>query len=337
MRTIAALVLSVIGFVTLGAVAPTPDTATSVAPLGLAGHYRSQATAATPAMVLHFVEVDVDGIDNAMYMELARADDPAVPFRQAIIQTYESNDQTVIRAWDLPNMVGLPGVTVDLAGAIAGLWAAPDAMPALSKDMLDANVDLVVEMQASGWVAETKHPFPTKLNGAVSMTSSVRMQGDTLVMKDTGLDANGSKLWGPDGDGYVFTRFEPKTTVTRMDGGLVLVQIVAPPADSPAHEPGGEIAVDYTGWTSSGFRFDTSRQEGRDPFRTRIPGQLIQGWNMGIPGMAVGERRKLVIPGDLGYGPNGNPRARIPGGETLIFDVSCLDLANPVARPNPAP
>ena len=51
---------------------------------------------------------------------------------------------------------------------------------------------------------------------------------------------------------------------------------------------------------------------------------MIKGWDEGIVGMCVGEKRKLTVPPELGYGDQGAGDV-IPGGATLVFDIELLD------------
>ena len=111
---------------------------------------------------------------------------------------------------------------------------------------------------------------------------------------------------------------------------------------------GDNITVQYTGWLSTGSMFDSSRRPGRTPFTVVIGhGQVIPGWDEGVPGMKVGGKRKLIIPGSLGYGAAGqtNPNTGaviIPPNATLVFDVELLSTTpgpspSPISSPSPKP
>jgi FKBP-type peptidyl-prolyl cis-trans isomerase len=77
----------------------------------------------------------------------------------------------------------------------------------------------------------------------------------------------------------------------------------------------------------NGTVFDSSRTKNQ-PFPIEIGSpNLIQGWGEGIPGMKVGEIRKLTIPPDLGYGSRGFP-GRIPANSTLIFEIELLSAGS---------
>jgi peptidylprolyl isomerase len=88
---------------------------------------------------------------------------------------------------------------------------------------------------------------------------------------------------------------------------------------------GQHVKVDYTGWLTSGKKFDSSVGTGR-PFSFELGGgQVIKGWDEGVVGMKVGGKRQLRIPPDLAYGQKGYPGA-IPPSATLIFDVQLVDV-----------
>lgn len=88
---------------------------------------------------------------------------------------------------------------------------------------------------------------------------------------------------------------------------------------------GKEVTVNYTGvFASTGKKFDSSLDRGVPFTFTLGAGQVIKGWDIGVEGMKVGGKRILVIPPDLGYGPN--DYGPIPGNSTLIFEVDLLGV-----------
>lgn len=97
-------------------------------------------------------------------------------------------------------------------------------------------------------------------------------------------------------------------------------------AKNPGALSGDIVWVHYTGKLTDGTQFDSS--VGSKPFKFTLgQGQVIKGWDEGIVGMKVGEKRTLVIPPDLAYGPGGS--GKIPPNATLNFDVEMIGLARP--------
>ena len=95
---------------------------------------------------------------------------------------------------------------------------------------------------------------------------------------------------------------------------------------------GQTAVVHYTGWLydknaedNKGKEFDSSVGRGK-PFSFPVgDGRVIRGWDLGVQGMKVGGKRRLIIPSDLGYGLRGAGN-RIPPGATLLFDVELVDV-----------
>ena len=87
-------------------------------------------------------------------------------------------------------------------------------------------------------------------------------------------------------------------------------------------KPGDMIAAHYTGTLVDGTKFDSSYDRGQ-PFAFVLGGgMVIKGWDLGLVGMKVGGKRKLIIPPQLGYGSSDH--GPIPGNSTLLFDVELM-------------
>lgn len=110
--------------------------------------------------------------------------------------------------------------------------------------------------------------------------------------------------------------------VRQTPSGLQIVEI-QPGAGAVAH-PGSTVSVHYSGYLTDGTEFDSS--EGGEPFVFVLgTGSVIPGWDEGLDGMKVGEKRRLIIPPELGYGTDGAGNV-IPPNAILVFDVELTQV-----------
>jgi len=300
----------------------------------LVGSWKTTEPVGVPGIesvvTMHVAPIFVSGIDNTYYVELAREDDTAHPYRQAVFSLYEFEGSPRLRTYEFRNNPGLQPTLV-------GLWAVPEIFPSLNAESFVATLDVDLAPDGDGWAGSTPYPYPTGVGGAVQMTSSVSVTPDSITLEDRGYAADGSLAWGPDeGAAYHFVRYEPGIDVKLYDQGLVTIDLIHPEGE-PAVD-GDRVTVHYTGWVrdqdaeiANGWKFDSSydRPNGPQPFTFALPGRLIEGWNLGMQNVTIGTVRRLYIPSSLGYGAQTAAGGRIPANSDLFFEVEVLDVIKP--------
>ncbi|KAK9914108.1 hypothetical protein M0R45_037904 [Rubus argutus] len=113
--------------------------------------------------------------------------------------------------------------------------------------------------------------------------------------------------------------------VRTFPNGLVIEEVAMGRPDGKRADRGKKVSVHYIGKLKNGKIFDSN--VGKAPFKFILGiQQVIKGWDVGVQGMRVGDKRRLTIPPSMGYGQKGAGR-EIPPNSWLVFDVE-LDAVN---------
>jgi FKBP-type peptidyl-prolyl cis-trans isomerase len=112
--------------------------------------------------------------------------------------------------------------------------------------------------------------------------------------------------------------FTPVTTVASLE------KITLTPGNGTEVKAGDTVTVHYTGALAKDGTIFESSLDGGQPATFGL-NQVIKGWTDGIPGMKVGEKRRLVIPAALAYGERG-AGSSIPPNSDLVFDVELIKI-----------
>jgi FKBP-type peptidyl-prolyl cis-trans isomerase len=134
--------------------------------------------------------------------------------------------------------------------------------------------------------------------------------------------------YGPNGRPPVIPPAATLVFDVEVMGIIRLDKTVTEQGDGPVAELGDMVNVHYTGWLwedgAKGEQFDSSFNRNR-PFKFTLgAGQVIQGWDVGIEGMAVGTKATLIIPPEMGYGSRAS--RSIPANSTLCFEVELVSI-----------
>ncbi|KAG5234469.1 peptidyl-prolyl cis-trans isomerase FKBP [Salix suchowensis] len=117
---------------------------------------------------------------------------------------------------------------------------------------------------------------------------------------------------------------EAKSSLETFSNGLVIEELAMGKPDGKRASPGSQVNVHYIGKLKNGKIFDSN--VGRAPFKFRLGvGQVIKGWDVGVNGMRVGDKRRLTIPPSMGYGNKG-AGGKIPPNSWLVFDVELVNV-----------
>jgi hypothetical protein len=270
----------------------------------LSGSFASAAAGDTPELSLSSVVITVDGIDNAVYFELARKDSTWTPFRQGVWQVWKKNGNLTVRQYDFTN------VAPTFKAAMVGMWAAPDMFPVLKASQLVPLADIT--LTSSGGNYSGTGAGPTMIEGAFEFSTSWIVTADSLSFTDRGSDITGKQVWGPASGaaGPSFKRGTPVVKTERRTGGVVVIDFVPPTATERKLEEFGDAAGIATYYTDAGAEVYSSATPDRtgavNPFRwTQGNGRNLAGLNIGGAGVTVGTVRRVYIPTAQAFGVNG--------------------------------
>jgi len=157
---------------------------------------------------------------------------------------------------------------------------------------------------------------PTVRSALLAVIAVILLLGPSACGKDKGGG-------GKDDAGTFGTK--PKVTVpSKAPTALEKTDLIVGTGDEAV--AGKKVSVQYVGVSQKNKKqFDASWDRGQ-PFSFVLgQGNVIQGWDQGVPGMKVGGRRKLVIPADLAYGSRGAGSVIGPN-EALVFVVDLVSV-----------
>ncbi|KAL1411285.1 FK506 binding protein proline rotamase rapamycin-binding protein [Vanrija albida] len=106
----------------------------------------------------------------------------------------------------------------------------------------------------------------------------------------------------------------------------VTIERISPGDGKTFPKKGDKVTIHYVGTLEKdGSKFDSSRDRG-SPFQCQIGvGQVIKGWDEGVPQLSLGEKAILTATPDYAYGPRGFPPV-IPPNSTLKFEVELIKI-----------
>ena len=162
-----------------------------------------------------------------------------------------------------------------------------------------------------------------------SVTTQVAPAGDTTQRNPDGSVQSGRSITSQSDQKFTVTQLIPPKLCKRgaKEDDLLEISYLGTVVETGAVFDGSAIKINGQGIPGRGNDVSLFFVLGKQPF-----GQFPPGWDVGLVGMCVGERRRLIIPPGLAYGSTGLPRRGIPPNATLQYDITLVSL-NGLATP----
>jgi FK506-binding protein 2 len=156
-----------------------------------------------------------------------------------------------------------------------------------------------------------------------SVTTQVAPAGDTTQRNQDGSVQKGRKVTSQDDQKVTVSQLIPPKMCTRgaQVDDLLEISYIGTVVETGAIFDGSAVKINGQGIPGRGDDVSLFFVLGKQPF-----GQFPPGWDVGLVGCCVGERRRLLIPPALAYGSKGLPRRGIPPDATLQYDVTLVSL-----------
>ena len=123
-------------------------------------------------------------------------------------------------------------------------------------------------------------------------------------------------------DSTIIKFISEKNIIAQKHSSGIYYQILNTGSGNISYTTNTTVSTKYTGRLLSGTVFDGTTTQ---PISFKL-GQVISGWQIGIPLIQKGGKIRLLIPSGLAYGPDG--QGPIPGNAVLDFDIELLDVTN---------
>jgi len=175
--------------------------------------------------------------------------------------------------------------------------------------------------------------FPTATaeggGGAATVSTKVAPAGDTTQYNPDGTLKRGASITSQSDQVVTITQLIPPPMCRRRatTDDLLEISYIGRVAETGTIFDGSAVKINNEAIPGRGNDISVFFVLGKQPF-----GQFPPGWDVGLEGMCVGERRRLIIPPVLAYGATGVPRRGIPPNATLQYDITLVSL-NGLATP----